>query len=499
MTAPKHAPFPVRLVLPALAAVALAMAPQRAPAAEDADDAIEQAVVLIDVTAQHGDWYTPWQGGPIARGTGSGFLIGRGLILTNAHVVSDARQVLIKRNGNPAPSFAEVAFIAHDTDLALLRVSDPEFDAGVRPLPLGDLPSLRTRVRTYGFPAGGEQISRTEGVVSRVEFLTYLHSGADVHLAIQTDSAINPGNSGGPVIQDGKAVGVAFQTSTRLNDVGYFIPTPVVKRFLRDIQDGKYDGYAELGLVTSDLFNKSYRAHLGLPDGKSGVVVDRVMPGSSASGIVHEQDVVTAIDGVPVALDGSIRFHGYSVGMEQVVEDKLIGESVELALIRDRAPITLRIPLKPLAFADRMRYRFDALPKYLVYSGLVFVELDQEYLRTFGNYWENADKSLLYAHFFKMMEQPDGGMAPPIVLSRILPHAINSGYRPFANSLVMAVNGQPVKSLPELHAALENPTQRHLVISLEAGRQIVLDRAEAQAAHRQILEMYGIRQERRLQ
>jgi S1-C subfamily serine protease len=325
-----------------------------------------------------------------------------------------------------------------------------------------------------------------------------VHSGADAHLAIQTDSAINPGNSGGPVVQNGRVVGVAFQASTRLNDVGYFIPTPVVKRFLRDIEDGSYHGYAELGLVTSDLFNASYRAYLGLGNTKGGVVVDRVLPGSSATGIVREQDVVTAIDGIPVAADGSIRFYGHSVGFEQIVEDKLIGESVKLSLTRDRTPMTVDIPMRALAFAERMRSRFDVLPDYVVYAGIVFMELDQEYLRTFGNFWDNADKSLLYAHFFETAERPDARSEPPILVSRILPDAVNSAYRPYANSLVQEVNGNPVKTLREVAAALDSGKGAYHVVTLQGGREIVLNRAEATVAHGRILETYGIRADRRL-
>jgi S1-C subfamily serine protease len=493
---PRVAFLTSRILAAGLIALLLAASGLWAQESED-DSAIEDAVVLIDVTSQHWDWYSPWQAGPISRGTGSGFLIRPGTILTNAHVVSDARQVLVRRNGNPAPAFAEVAFIAHDADLAMLRVKDPDFDRGVRPLDIGELPNLRTRVRTYGYPAGGEQISRTEGVVSRVEFVTYLHSGADSHLAIQTDSAINPGNSGGPVMQDGKVVGMAFQTSTRLNDVGYFIPTPVIKRFLRDIQDGRYDGYAELGVVTSDLFNASYRKYLGLPPNVTGVVVDRVLPGASATGVVKDGDVLTAIDGVPIALDGSIRFHGHTVQLEQIVEDKLIGENVELSLFRDRAPLKVGLRLGPLAFAERMRNRFDVRPDYLIYAGLVFVNLDQEYLRTMGNFWERADKPLLYAHFFSLEEQTQPDLSPPIIVSRVLPHAINSAYRGYANALVGKVNGKTVKTLAELDQALQGALDGFQVIELEGGREIVLNRKEAEEAHRDILRAYGIREERR--
>ncbi|MCH7478347.1 MAG: trypsin-like peptidase domain-containing protein, partial [SAR324 cluster bacterium] len=297
-----------------LAFTLLLVLPVSAPAQQgdgNADDRIEDALVYLNVTSQRGDWYSPWQRSRTSRLTGSGFIIGPGLVMTNAHVVSDAKQIIVRRNGVGTPFFARVKYVAHDSDLALLEVKDRAFDEGVEPLELGSLPSLRTRVRTYGFPSGGEELSRTEGVVSRVQFITYLHSGADGHLGIQTDSAINPGNSGGPVVQGGKVIGVAFQANSNLNDVGFFIPSPVIKRFLEDIRDSRYDGYGELGIVASNLTNPAYRRFLNLPDELSGVVVDRVLPGTSAEGHIFPGDVVTAIDGVPIGFDGTIQYHGH--------------------------------------------------------------------------------------------------------------------------------------------------------------------------------------------
>ena len=96
--------------------------------AESSGQEVEQAVVLIEATIQRGDWFTPWQRTPILHASGSGFLLDKGLIMTNAHVVSDAKQIIVRRNGRIAPSFARVEFIAHDADLALLRVDDAAFD-----------------------------------------------------------------------------------------------------------------------------------------------------------------------------------------------------------------------------------------------------------------------------------------------------------------------------------------------------------------------------------
>ncbi|MGC4016166.1 MAG: serine protease [Luteolibacter sp.] len=99
----------------------------------------------------------------------------------------------------------------------------------------------KSQVRVIGYPIGGERLSVTRGVVSRIDFSTYSHSQADSHLIVQIDAAINPGNSGGPVVQDGKVVGVAFQGLRQADNTGYIIPTPVIKRFLKDIEDGRYD------------------------------------------------------------------------------------------------------------------------------------------------------------------------------------------------------------------------------------------------------------------
>ena len=104
----------------------------------------------------------------------------------------------------------------------------------VRPPPLGEVPNLQEQVSVMGFPSGGDNLSITSGVVSRVELTNYAHGAAQL-LAIQLDAAINPGNSGGPAIQGGKVVGLAFQNLPGMDNIGYVIPTPVMRRFLQDI------------------------------------------------------------------------------------------------------------------------------------------------------------------------------------------------------------------------------------------------------------------------
>ncbi len=176
------------------------------------------------------DYDMPWQISRQGEKSGSGCIISGKRILTNAHVVADQTFVQVKRAGEAKKYMAEVEFVAHDCDLAVLKVSDDSFFTGVEPIEIGNLPKMGDKVAVYGFPEGGDELCITEGVVSRVEYQNYAHSGAYL-LACQIDAAINPGNSGGPVIKNGEIVGIAFQRRTSGENIGYMIPAPVINHF----------------------------------------------------------------------------------------------------------------------------------------------------------------------------------------------------------------------------------------------------------------------------
>ena len=154
-----------------------------------------------------------------------------------------------------------------------------DFFKNMIPLKLGGIPELESTVSAYGYPIGGERMSVTTGIVSRIDFQLYTHSSIDQHLAIQISAQINPGNSGGPVMQNGKVVGVAFQgySGDVAQGVAYMVPTPVINRFLKDVSDGHYDGYVDLGITFAKLQNPAQRRYLGLKDDDRGVLVETVV------------------------------------------------------------------------------------------------------------------------------------------------------------------------------------------------------------------------------
>ena len=101
----------------------------------------------------------------------------------------------------------------------------------------------------------------TSGVVSRIEVGEYTYSGSSF-LLLQVDSPINPGNSGGPAVIDGKLAGISMQTLKDAQNINYLVPTPVIRHFLDDVKDGRFDGFPELGIQVQLLENEAIRKRL---------------------------------------------------------------------------------------------------------------------------------------------------------------------------------------------------------------------------------------------
>src|SRR5438309_7262813 len=338
---------------------------------------VQKSLVRITATEVAPDYKAPWNAGAIQRGVGAGFVIEGNRILTNAHVVSNSRYLTVERDSDPNKYPAKVLFIANDCDLALITVDAPNFFKNMVPLKFGGIPSLESTVSAYGYPIGGERMSVTTGIVSRIDFQLYTHSSIDQHLAVQISAQINPGNSGGPVMQDGKVVGVAFQgySGDVAQGVAYMIPTPVIRRFLTDIKDGHYDKYVDLGLTPGNLQNPAQRRYFGLPDDGRGVVVRTVIEAGPVGKVLKEGDVLLSIDDHAIASDGFVELEGERVEMPEVVERKFKGDRVRFEILRGKKPMKLTIELDTVWPYQMQAHHYDTRPGYIVYVGLILQPL----------------------------------------------------------------------------------------------------------------------------
>ena len=267
------------------------------------------------------------------RSQGSGFIISSdGLVLTNAHVVREAKEVIVKLSDRREFK-AKVLGADTATDVAVLRID-------ARNLPtvrLGDAQQLQVGdpVLAIGSPFGFEQTA-TQGIVSAKG--RSLPGDTSVPF-IQTDAAVNPGNSGGPLFDgSGAVVGInaqIYSQSGGYQGLAFAIPINVALKVKDQIVATGRASHARLGVTVQDL-NQSLAESFGLsrPD---GALIANVLPDSAAAGAgLMPGDVITEINGEAIVRSGDLSSR---------IALAAPGDTVRLKVWRDRAARELAVKL----------------------------------------------------------------------------------------------------------------------------------------------------------
>lgn len=459
-----------------------------------------KGVVKVEVDSLVRNYAMPWQTGGYASGIGTAFLVGKKLFMTNAHVVSNAERIYISQYGGSRKIPAKVKYVAHDADLALLEVEDFKLFETLPYLEFSkELPKLEDEVRAIGYPVGGNRLSVTRGVVSRIDFIPYSHPRVVSHLGIQIDAAINPGNSGGPVLMGSKVIGVAFQGLNNANSTGYVIPTSVIERFMQDIEDGKYDSYVDLGADVFPIVSPTMRKALKLPDDEKGVLVGQVSKGGASDGLLQVGDVILSIDGHDIDSSGMIELNGENVSMHELIERRFNGDSISIIIMRDGEQREIQATLSPLKAGELFVEEYDKMPRYVVYGGLLFQPMQRNVLA--AHKIPGSEIVLEYRHF------KDGGGSLDnediVLITNVLEDEINARLPGLGgNRIVDKVNGVPVKGLSHLYELLYGPDASddpYIVIEVKGDvRPLVFERKTIEAANKRIAREYNINSNARL-
>lgn len=265
---------------------------------------------VVNISARARRERTPWwiRGGGYSTSSGSGFFFrDDGYILTNAHVVADAVDVVV-RTSSGYEYEATVVGIDVQTDLAVLKVDPKEEEIVV--VPFGDSEGIRVGDWAIAignpFPDYGLDRTVTVGVISALgrTNLRFSQNTPDYQNYIQTDASINPGNSGGPLLNiHGEAIGVNAAISSPTGSsvgIGFAIPINIARAIVPDlIESGKvHRGW--LGVYLHSV-NRREAAAMGL-DAVKGVVIDSVFTGSPAAEAgLQAGDLVVGFNGKSVA------------------------------------------------------------------------------------------------------------------------------------------------------------------------------------------------------
>ncbi|KAM1025998.1 hypothetical protein ACFX13_039704 [Malus domestica] len=467
------------------------------------------AVVKVFCTHTEPNFSLPWQRKRQYSSSSSGFVIGGRRVLTNAHSVEHYTQVKLKKRGSDTKYLATVLAIGTECDIAMLTVDDNEFWEGVSPVEFGDLPALQDAVTVVGYPIGGDTISVTSGVVSRIEILSYVHGSTEL-LGLQIDAAINSGNSGGPAFNDkGNCVGIAFQSLKHedAENIGYVIPTPVIMHFIQDYEkNGAYTGFPILGVEWQKMENPDLRIAMGMKPDQKGVRIRRVDPTAPESQVLKPSDIILSFDGVKIANDGTgmctsyipsmyicimVPFrHGERIGFSYLVSQKYTGDNSAVKVLRNTEILNFDIKL---ASHKRLipAHNKGRPPSYYIIAGFVFTAVSVPYLRSeYGKEYEfEAPVKLLDKMLHSLPQSPDEQL---VVVSQVLVADINIGYEEIVNTQVLTLNGKPVKNLKNLASMVESCEDEFLKFDLEYQQVVVLRTKTAKAATLDILATHCI-------
>ncbi|KAK9829857.1 hypothetical protein WJX72_008281 [[Myrmecia] bisecta] len=465
--------------------------------ARDVEKLMESVVKVFCVHSEP-NFSLPWQRKRQYSSTSSGFIISGRRILTNAHSVDHHTQVKVRRRGSDTKFVASVLAVGTECDIAMLTVEDESFWQGLEPVKFGQLPRLQESVTVIGYPIGGDTMSVTSGVVSRIEVTSYVHGAAEL-LGIQIDAAINSGNSGGPAFNNrGECVGIAFQSLKHedAENIGYVIPPPVIEHFIHDYErNGHYTAFPMLGIEWQKMESPFMRKALGMKPGQKGVLVRRVEPTSPASKILKKGDILLSFDGVDISNDGTVPFRsGERISFSYLVSQKYTHEEAQLRLLQNgkvvSVTVNLAVPVRLIPVHIKGRP-----PSYFIIAGMVFTVVTVPYMRSeYGKEYDfDAPVKLLDKMMHAMTQQPDQQI---VVLSQVLASDAVVGYEDLVNTQVLSVNDTPVNNLRDLVQAVDTCKDKFLRFELEYNQMVVLETQVARDATADILLTHCIPSDR---
>jgi S1-C subfamily serine protease len=281
------------------------------------------------------------------EGNGSGSILDKqGHILTNNHVVNDAREIQVTLFNEESYS-AELVGADPINDIAVLKIKAPPEQ--LHPMALGDSDQLKVGLRVFalGNPFG---LFRTmsEGIISSLNRSLAVHENWEIKSIIQIDANINPGNSGGPLLDSqGRLIGMNTAIASKVQQsagIGFAIPVNLVKRVVPELLQHGRVIRGDIGITHVSVTENGLRIARLAPGGpaeKAGlrapqIVRQRFGPLSRQTTDKNSADVITAIDGTKVTNASEFL---------SVIEAKKPGDVVDLTVIRDGRTIKIRVRL----------------------------------------------------------------------------------------------------------------------------------------------------------
>lgn len=456
-----------------------------------------KSVVRITATRQRWNPGQPWEKQAPRKRRSLGAIIEGEQIITTAEMIADATFIELETTDGLKRIAANPIAVDYEANLALLEVEASEngdFFDSLTPLKIASTPPVPgDMLKIIQVEDNGNPIT-TCGPVQSVDVVSSFLS-SQFFLTYEVKASMQSAASSFtlPVLFEGELAGLltSYNSKDQLSDVS---STEVLNQFLKDASDGEYQGFPSLGVSTSSTEDTNFREYLQLSDEVGGIYVSKIVKGGSAEKAGLEVgDVITKADSFPIDRLGYFEHERYGrlFWSHLVRGSKATGETTSLEILRDGELQVLEVTLERRSVDEQLvpSYTFGKAPNYLIKGGMVFQELSQPLLESFGEEWQTrAPLDLLNAWQNPSDYEEDADRI--VFLAGVIATPATVGYEPLRNLIVEEVNGVAIRDMKGLLEAFNNPPADglHAIAFQGEGILVYLDEVTATAVDSQLMQ-----------
>lgn len=447
-----------------------------APQARPQQGVLQTSSLLkVNVTYQAHNMRIPWQKESAGGRRGLGVVLEGNRILVTGQMVADATYIELElpESGQKIP--ARVVAVDYEANLALLAPNSPAreaaFFAGLSPMEVDTSTRIGDTLVVWQTGRVGELIV-TPMRVSKVMNQGYVVENASFIVYEAQGIIRSEANSFTlPVAKGNKLAALLLRYDSK-NQLATLLPAPIIEHFLKDVADGKYDGFPSLGIEFQITLDDQFREYLGMKPDQAGVYISSVTKGASAEKAgVKKGDILQSINGHSIDSRGDYQdpqFGALSIS-HTVRGQAFVGDEVEMKVLREGKELTLKGKLARKQPTDYLvlPYLFDHGPKYVLNGGLLFQELTRPYLNSFGSEQQGGPILRLARIANSPEESEKKGKKKIVFLSAVLPTTSTQGYERVSGQVVSEVNGTKISRIEDLAEAFKKPQDGLHVVKLE--------------------------------
>jgi len=466
----------------------------------------EKSIVRVNATLQDYSFLRPWEKGAPTPRRGLGAVLEGNRDLVTAEMCVNSTFLELEHPSSGARVPAKIAGIDYEANLAVLEPADSNSRVfeGLQPLEIEDSVRAGDTLNVWQVEDNGDGVS-TDVDVLRVDVGRYFIPGS-VFLLYQVKGSLQARVNSFtlPVVKNGKLVGMLLSYSSKEQTAGV-LPAPIIRAFLADLDDGKYEGFPNLGIGFAQTLDETFREFTGIEDNDGGIFVREMAKGGSADKAgIKEGDVILSIAGQPIDSRGNYTHPDYGkLSFSHLVRGgATVGEKIKLDIIRDKEPMTVEVELTRKLATDFLidPYMFDRGPKYFIFGGLIFQELTLPYLESWGDDWTTRAPFKLVHSNANPHPLEEEGREKLVFLSNVLKTPSTLGYEGINSVIVTQVNGTFIKNIKDLAAAFNAvPADGLHTVEFDDYPKVIYVDDRASRLINQELIQYGIGQLERLE